>query len=234
MECFEIAVLFYIPQQAKLLFVRHGLVIGPKKPKATRLVILAKLLEGGFHLRVVGTHQGKLNGLQGGGRILPIGFGDSLIHAMPGCVRRTPELFALACRLAVASAAMSLSDKWKKTVDDCLTNAESGGPTSPAWNARVMQIGNPGDPALAVLKGATEGADLIMSEQLKKDVVGKINEPTVNVKARIAYLITRLAKSEFQSVLDSNGKGASAEADHRVQESEDQTRDHGLFALRQR
>ena len=77
------------------------------------------------------------------------------------------------------------------------------GPTSPAWNAWVMQVGNPGDPALAVLKGATEGADLIMSEQLKKDVVGKINEPAVNVKAGIAYLVTRLAKSEFQSVLDS-------------------------------
>ena len=137
---------------------------------------------------------------------------------------------------------MSLSEKWKKTVDDGLTNAiwdaydavikaevtayntkfanspgyhkidwklikavvwvESGGPTSPAWKTRVMQIGNPGDPALAVLKGATEGADLVMSEQLKKDVVGKINEPTVNVKAGIAYLVTRLAKSEFQSVLD--------------------------------
>jgi LysM repeat protein len=137
---------------------------------------------------------------------------------------------------------MSLSEKWKKTVDDGLTNAlwdaydtvitaevsayntkfanskgyhkidwklikavvwvESGGPTSPAWKARVMQIGNPGDPALAVLKGAQEGADLIMSEQLKKDIVGKINEPEVNVKAGIAYLVTRLAKSEFQSVVD--------------------------------
>ena len=41
-----------------------------------------------------------------------------------------------------------------------------------------------------------------MSDQLKQDVVGKIDEPAVNVRAGIAYLVTRLEKSEFQSVLD--------------------------------
>ena len=137
---------------------------------------------------------------------------------------------------------MPLSEAWKRTVDDGLTNpkwdefdkvikaevdaynkkfaaspdykkldwklfkamvwVESGGPTTQAWKARVMQIGNPKDAGFEVLKGGKDGSDLIMSEQLKKDVIDNINKPSVNVRAGIAYMVTRLAKSNFQSVLD--------------------------------
>jgi len=66
-----------------------------------------------------------------------------------------------------------------------------------------MQIGNPGDPAYAVLKEGKEGADLIMSGALKKDLRdGHINDPKLNVRAGIGYLFTRMAKSDLASVLD--------------------------------
>ena len=39
---------------------------------------------------------------------------------------------------------------------------ESGGPSNAAWKGRVMQIGNPGDPAYAVVKAGKEGSALIM------------------------------------------------------------------------
>ncbi|HEV3189075.1 MAG TPA: LysM domain-containing protein, partial [Polyangiaceae bacterium] len=79
---------------------------------------------------------------------------------------------------------------------------ESGGPNSAAWSTRPMQIGNPGDPAYAVLKGRREGADLVMSLQLQNEIAGNINDPKLNVRAGIAYLYVRLARSDIQSVWD--------------------------------
>jgi LysM repeat protein len=80
---------------------------------------------------------------------------------------------------------------------------ESGGPSSPAWTTRPMQIGNAGDAGYAVLKGGKEAAPLVMSEALKKDIkTGSISTPALNVRAGIAYALTRLAKSEIRSVDD--------------------------------
>jgi len=80
---------------------------------------------------------------------------------------------------------------------------ESGGPDNAAWKTRPMQIGNKGDPAYDVLKNQREGSSLIMDAALKGDIkADKINTPTVNVRAGIAYLYTRMATYEHRSVRD--------------------------------
>jgi len=135
---------------------------------------------------------------------------------------------------------MSLSQKWKDTVDKGMTDkrwdqydslikkeveklkikltgttlpsvnwllikamlwVESGGPDNPAWNQRAMQIGNPGDPGLQTLKNGAEGSDLIVDSTLLTAIKGgRTNEPEINIKAGMAYLYTRMAKSEIKSV----------------------------------
>lgn len=78
---------------------------------------------------------------------------------------------------------------------------ESGGPDNDAWKSRPLQIGNPGDPAYSVLKNASEGSDLIMSEDLGKAIrTQSIDKPNLNIQAGIAYLYTRMAKSAITSV----------------------------------
>ena len=79
---------------------------------------------------------------------------------------------------------------------------ESGGPANPAWTTRPMQIGNKGDPGYAVLRDGKEAANLIMSDKLKKDIAGNINKPELNIRAGIAYALTRLVTTEMQSVDD--------------------------------
>lgn len=80
---------------------------------------------------------------------------------------------------------------------------ETGGPSNPSWTSRPMQIGNPGDPALAVLQGGKEGSDLIMSSSLKEAIrMRRTDEPNINIQAGIAYLYTRMAQSEIRSVVD--------------------------------
>ena len=80
---------------------------------------------------------------------------------------------------------------------------ESGGPASSAWTGRVMQIGNSGDPAIGVLRRGGEGSSSIMSIQLAADVkTDKIDTPTINLRAGIAYLFTRMAQWQEQSVND--------------------------------
>jgi hypothetical protein len=142
---------------------------------------------------------------------------------------------------------MPLSEKWKQTVNDGLTNklwdeydqliksevasyntrfedtpgfgeldwlivkamlwSESGGPKSAAWTSRPMQIGNKGDPGYSTLKSSKEGADLIMSEELKIDIRTKnINDPHLNIRAGVAYLFVRMVKTDMESVLDLSDK----------------------------
>lgn len=84
---------------------------------------------------------------------------------------------------------------------------ESGGPDNPAWKTRPMQIGNSGDPGFDVLKQGKEGSRLIMSQGLQKDLeAGLINKPKVNVCAGIAYLYTRMAKSQIKTLYDDQDK----------------------------
>jgi LysM repeat protein len=79
---------------------------------------------------------------------------------------------------------------------------ESGGPDNASWKKRVMQIGNPGDPAYGVLKDAKEGSPLIVSAALKIELKTGIDKPEVNIAAAIAYLYTRLATFEEKSLPD--------------------------------
>lgn len=79
---------------------------------------------------------------------------------------------------------------------------ESGGPTNPSWKKRVMQIGNPGDPAFQVLKDGKEGASLIIDSALQINLKTMIDKPDINLRAAIAYLYTRLAKFENKSIRD--------------------------------
>jgi hypothetical protein len=105
-------------------------------------------------------------------------------------------------------AAMNPSADWK--VFKAIAWTESGGPASAAWKARVMQIGNPGDPAYAVLKKGGEGAEIVLSDPLKRELAsGSINEPTLNIKAGIAYVYVRLSRTAFESVLDAKDTATS-------------------------
>jgi len=136
---------------------------------------------------------------------------------------------------------MALSEKWKSTLDDAITNSawdeydelirkevrdygsrfasfnasvdwklikamvwtETGGPKSPAWKGRVLQIGNRGDQGYATLKKGGETTNLILSDQLKRDLVsGNVNVPGLNVRLGIAYLYVRLSNSKLESVND--------------------------------
>ena len=78
---------------------------------------------------------------------------------------------------------------------------ESGG--SVAWKMRTMQIGNPKDEGYPVLKSGAEASLLIMSEQLARDIkTGNISEPTLNIRAGIAYALNRVVRSDIKSVDD--------------------------------
>lgn len=80
---------------------------------------------------------------------------------------------------------------------------ESGGPSGRTWTARPMQIGNPGDQGYGALKSGEGASGQIMSDSLKADLKnGNINDPKLNIRAGIAYALTRLVQSEEKSVDD--------------------------------
>lgn len=87
---------------------------------------------------------------------------------------------------------------------------ESGGPKSEHWKKRVMQIGNPGDAGSQVIRAGaldnvrtSEGSELVMSKATKTALgTGKFDEPKNNILAGIAYLLTRMASTEWKTVLD--------------------------------
>lgn len=80
--------------------------------------------------------------------------------------------------------------------------AESGGPSNKAWKTRPMQIGHPLDPGYGALKKQEGAAPVVMSDQLKKDIKGDIEKPALNIRAGIAYALTRLAESRETSIYD--------------------------------
>lgn len=105
--------------------------------------------------------------------------------------------------LATTPGFKVLDWKWIKA----MIWVESGGPTSAAWTQRVMQIGNKDDAAYGVLKSGTEGAELIMTDQLKKDIQTlSIDDPKLNIRAGIAYLLVKLCETTMKSVQDGADK----------------------------
>ncbi len=80
---------------------------------------------------------------------------------------------------------------------------ESGGPTKSAWNARLMQIGNPGDPGFGDLIAGNKGGELILPPTLKSTLTATtVNQPKQNLRAGIAYLLMRAATYETISIFD--------------------------------
>lgn len=102
----------------------------------------------------------------------------------------------------------SYNNRFSKSFDWLKVKAmlwtESGGPDNAVWKKRVMQIGNPKDPAYDVLKNDKEGSSLIMDDALrnKLKVASNIDDPKTNVKAAIAYLVTRMAQYKTESIRD--------------------------------
>lgn len=83
---------------------------------------------------------------------------------------------------------------------------ESGGPKAAAWNGRVMQIGNSGDPGFSALQkheGATPvvvaPATLTKLASLKP---GQINDPFFNIEVGVAYVWVRLCKTDVGTIVD--------------------------------
>jgi hypothetical protein len=78
------------------------------------------------------------------------------------------------------------------------------GATSDAWTTRPIQIGNPGDPGLDSLISGKEGGELILPDDLKRNLnaadVRKL--PGLNIRAGIAYLLMRCANYGFESQVD--------------------------------
>jgi hypothetical protein len=85
---------------------------------------------------------------------------------------------------------------------------ESGGPNSRAWHDNPIQIGNPGDPGLAALFSKNEGGSLIIPRELrdKLTMASARMSPQMNISAGVAYLLMRLAKYDFATVLDEQDK----------------------------
>jgi LysM repeat protein len=80
---------------------------------------------------------------------------------------------------------------------------ESGGPSSGAWDARIMQIGNSGDPGFGDLISGIKGGELIMPATLAQSLsTTTVSQPKNNLRAGIAYLLMRAATYETISVLD--------------------------------
>lgn len=82
---------------------------------------------------------------------------------------------------------------------------ESGGPTNPTWKTRPIQIGNARDAGYPALKKRDGASEIIMSDNLKKNL-SQINTPIYNIEAGVAYLLTRLSISDFESVKDPGDK----------------------------
>lgn len=73
------------------------------------------------------------------------------------------------------------------------------------WWRRPMQIGNPGDPALAQLKAGKEGSGIFVDKDLLKQLKTQAVVGDLNIKAGIAWLYTKLIKSlKHMSVVDNS------------------------------
>lgn len=98
---------------------------------------------------------------------------------------------------------------------------ESVGPKMPAWNGRVMQIGNPGDPGYSALKKHDGATELIVREELLKRIdasnAKELGDPIFNIMAGIAYLFVRMAISDVASLPDTTDTAAH---EHKVQAGE--------------
>jgi hypothetical protein len=77
------------------------------------------------------------------------------------------------------------------------------GPANPQWLTLPAQIGKPGDQAYGVLQRHEQRSFFVMSQGLQRDIATKpITDPVLNVRAAIAYVLTRAAHSRLVSRRD--------------------------------
>jgi LysM domain len=99
----------------------------------------------------------------------------------------------------------NLSVDW--TLFKAMVWVESGGPSSKAWAQRAMQIGNPGDAGYAAIKKPRDRDKIVATPAILQDVQkGSIDDPSLNIRAGIAFTFVRMADTAFQSVLSSDKK----------------------------
>lgn len=82
---------------------------------------------------------------------------------------------------------------------------ESGaGEKNLAWFRKPMQIGNLGDAGLDVVFNGREKIDIILPAELRKGITERDveNNPQINIKFGLAYLLNRLCESEITSQPD--------------------------------
>jgi hypothetical protein len=93
-----------------------------------------------------------------------------------------------------------------ETLDPRLFKAQlltETGPANPQWQSLPAQIGDPRNPAYGVLQKHGEGSDLVMSQGLQRDIAAKpITDPMLNVRAGIAYALTKAAQYRLVSHID--------------------------------
>ena len=82
------------------------------------------------------------------------------------------------------------------------------GAESPEWKTKPMQIGVPGDPGLSSFLSGKEGGDLIIPPSYKnyfsRSAVA-VN-PIRNIRAGIGYVLIRMARTDYATILDSDSK----------------------------
>ena len=93
---------------------------------------------------------------------------------------------------------LNLSADWQFFKAQAWTES---GAASPEWNAKVMQIGVPGDPGYATMRDHKEYADAIMSAQVAADLKRgrSINDPVFNIQVGMAYAYMEL--SQYDTVI---------------------------------
>lgn len=98
-------------------------------------------------------------------------------------------------RFASTPGFTSLDWRWIKA----MAWVESG-PDSPAWLTSPLQIGNPGDPGLSIIRDDKDHSDLIASAELRSKLKTNKIDAGLSIRAAIAYLYHRAAFPKYQYV----------------------------------
>ena len=105
-------------------------------------------------------------------------------------------------RLSATKGFHTLDWRWVKAMQW----TEVRGPDAPGWNSRPMQIGNPGDPGLGVLRDKKDHSELVVDDQLRQRLqgiqAGGKWDPKFNIEAGVAFLFHKAAIVEDVLVID--------------------------------
>lgn len=101
----------------------------------------------------------------------------------------------------LSSNSISLPSDFDWNVIKAMVLVESGGPLAKGgleWRKKPFQIGNQGDSGLPVVLNGDEKLSLIWPKEQRKDLTAEKvrNDPQMNIKAGIAYLLNKLMKRD--------------------------------------